>query len=34
MSKLNAELNDYKSRINANNADSENYRQRMQKLTG
>jgi len=34
MSKLNAELNDYKSRINANNADSENYRQRMQKLMG
>lgn len=34
MSKLNAELNEYKNRINANNADSENYRQRMQKLMG
>jgi hypothetical protein len=32
MAKLNAELNEYKSRIAANNADSDTYKQRMQKL--
>ena len=32
MSKLNAELNEYKNRITANNQESETYRQRIQKL--
>ena len=32
MSKLNAELNEYKSRINANNQESDTYKQRIQKL--
>jgi hypothetical protein len=32
MSKLNAELNEYKSRINANNQESETYKQRIQKM--
>jgi uncharacterized coiled-coil DUF342 family protein len=32
MSKLNAELNEYKNRISANNQESETYRQRIQKL--
>lgn len=32
MSKLNAELNEYKNRIAANNQESDTYRQRIQKL--
>jgi chromosome segregation ATPase len=32
MSKLNAELNEYKGRINANNQESDTYKQRIQKL--
>lgn len=32
MSKLNAELNEYKNRINANNEESNTYRQKIQKL--
>ena len=31
-SKLNAELNEYKSRISANNQETETYKQRIQKL--
>ena len=32
MSKLNAELNEYKNRIAANNAENDTYKQRVQKL--
>jgi cell division protein ZapA len=32
MSKLNAELNEYKNRISANNAENDTYKQRVQKL--
>lgn len=32
MSKLNAQLSEYKSRIDVNNKDSETYKQRIQKL--
>ena len=32
MSKLNAELNEYKNKIDVNNKDSETYKQRIQKL--
>ena len=34
MSKLNAELNEYKNRIDINNSENETYRQRIQKLSG
>lgn len=32
MSKLNAELNEYKNRIASNNQENDTYRQRIQKL--
>jgi hypothetical protein len=32
MSKLNAELNEYRGRITANNLESDTYKQRIQKL--
>ena len=32
MSKLNAQLNEYRNRISANNQESETYKQRIQKL--
>ena len=34
MAKLNAELNEYRSRIAANNSENDTYKQRMQKLIG
>ena len=33
MSKLNAELSEYKNRIDVNNQENETYRQRIQKLS-
>ena len=34
MRSLNAELNDYKNRIEANNQENEGFRQRINKLMG
>ena len=34
MAKLNAELNEYRNRIAANNSENDTYKQRIQKLIG
>lgn len=34
MTKLNAELNEYRNRIAANNSENDTYKQRIQKLIG
>ena len=34
MAKLNAELNEYRSKITANNSENDTYKQRIQKLIG
>ena len=34
MAKLNAELNEYRNRIAANNTENDTYKQRIQKLIG